>query len=395
MSLPRLLHDLVFDYTLRTVALGALALGATSGTLGAFAVLRKQSLLGDAISHAALPGIVLAFMLTGSKNMFVLVLGAAVAGWLGTLVVMGVTRATRVPDDSALGIVLSVFFGLGLVLLTYVQRNPSAAQAGLTTFLFGQAATLLARDVAVIAALGGVAVLVVLLFWKEFKLLAFDPDFAASIGIPVRLVDVLLTSVLVLAIVIGLQTVGVVLMSAMVVAPAAAARQWTDALGPMVVLSALFGALSGVGGAVTSATTVGLPTGPTIVLVATACVLVSLALAPRRGLVWDAVRRRRHERAVRTDAVLADLYALASHHGDAQHGHSTAVLRAMRAGRSVGVQRSLDRLAAGGLARRTGRDGWALTPIGVDAAREAAARSPDDRDDEDDDAPSSPGASRE
>jgi manganese/zinc/iron transport system permease protein len=140
----------------------------------------------------------------------------------------------------------------------------------------------------------------------------------------------------------------------------------------MVLLSALFGALSGVGGAVASATTTGLPTGPTIVLVATGFVLLSLALAPRRGLLWDAVRRRRHERAVRAEAVLADLYALAAQHGGTAHGHSAAVLQAMRGGHRVGVQRSLDRLAQRGLARRTGRDDWALTPNGVTAAREAA-----------------------
>jgi manganese/zinc/iron transport system permease protein len=302
--LGRLLHDLVFDYTLRTVALGALALGAASGTLGSFAVLRRQSLLGDAISHAALPGIVLAFLLTGARETLPLVVGAAVAGWLATLFISAVVRLTRVSDDSALGIVLSVFFGFGLVLLTYVQKLPSASQAGITTFLFGQAATLLGRDVAVIAALGGVTVLVVLLFWKEFKLLTFDPDFAATIGIPVRLVDVLLTTLLVIAIVIGLQTVGVVLMSALVVAPAAAARQWTDSLGVMVLLSALFGALSGVGGAVASAATVGLPTGPTIVLVASAFVLLSLLLAPRRGLLW-AWRRRRRTELVAPDEVAA------------------------------------------------------------------------------------------
>ncbi len=376
--MAQLLRDLLFDYTLRTVALGALALGATSGALGAFAVLRRQSLVGDAISHAALPGIVLAFMLTGSRTTGVLVLGAAIAGWIGTLVVMAVVRASRVPDDAALGIVLSVFFGFGLVLLTYVQRDPRAAQAGLTTFLFGQAATLLARDVIVIAALGAVALLAVALFWKEFKLLAFDPDFAASLGIPVRLVDVLLTSVLVLAIVIGLQTVGVVLMSALVVAPAAAARQWTDGLGPMVLLSALFGAVSGVGGAVASSTTAGLPTGPTIVLVATGLVVLSLALAPRRGLVWNAVRRRRHERDVRAESVLTDMLALASQHGDPTHAHSAAVLHAMRGGRRRGVARSLDQLADEGLAAQASDGGWALTPAGVTAARDAAARRDDD-----------------
>ncbi|MDQ2669232.1 MAG: metal ABC transporter permease, partial [Gemmatimonadota bacterium] len=264
-----LLRDLFFDYTLRTVALGAASLGAVSGTLGAFAVLRRQSLLGDAISHAALPGIVLAFILTGSKQTFVLVLGAAIAGWLGTLFVLWVVRNSRIPEDSVLGIVLSVFFGLGLVLLTYVQKLPDASQAGLSTFLFGQAATLVTSDVLVIAALGGIAVIVVMLGWKEFKLLAFDREYGVSLGIPMRAVEVLLTTVLVVAIVVGLQTVGVVLMSAMVVAPAVAARQWTDALGRMVLLSAGFGALSGVTGAMASATTTGVPTGPAIVLAAT------------------------------------------------------------------------------------------------------------------------------
>ncbi len=292
MSLLSVLRDLFLDYTLRNVALGALALGVSAGTLGAFAVLRRQSLLGDAVSHAALPGIVLAFIVTGTKETLPLVVGAALAGWLGTLLVSAVVRNTRIPDDSALGLVLSVFFGFGLVLLTYVQRLPDAAQAGLTTFLFGQAATMLARDVVVIASLGGAAVLLVALFWKQFKLVSFDPDFAATIGIRVRLMDVLLTTLLVVAIVIGLQTVGVVLMSALVVAPAAAARQWTDSLSRMVVLSAAFGALSGVGGAVTSAATVGLPTGPTIVLVATVIVAVSLLFAPRRGIVRTWWRRR-------------------------------------------------------------------------------------------------------
>src|SRR5262249_14082957 len=156
--------------------------------------------------------------------------------------------------DAALGLVLSVFFGFGMVLLTLLRHSRDAAQAGLDRFLFGQAATLLEGDVYLMAAFGVPALLAAALLWKEFKLLSFDPDFGASLGFPMRLLDVLLTTLLVIAIVIGLQTVGVVLMSAMIVAPAAAARQWTDRLGVMVVLSALFGALAGVGGAVVSST---------------------------------------------------------------------------------------------------------------------------------------------
>lgn len=291
-----LLYNLLFDYTLRTVAMGAAVLGAVSGALGAFAVLRRQSLLGDAMSHAALPGIALAFLLSGSKAPLVLMIGAAIAGWLGALAMMAIVRSTRVKQDSALGMVLSVFFGFGLVLLTFIQKLPDATQAGLDKFLFGQAATLLASDVITMAAVGGVALLLMLIFWKEFKLLSFDPDFGAILGFRMRLLDVLLTSLLVVAIVIGLQTVGVVLMSAMIVAPAAAARQWTDRLGTMVGLSALFGALSGVAGALVSSGAARLPTGPTIVLIVSAIVLVSLLFAPHRGLVWRRLRELQNRR---------------------------------------------------------------------------------------------------
>lgn len=365
--LPQILHDLLFDYTVRTVALGAGVLGMVSGALGTYAVLRRQSLLGDAISHAALPGIVLAFVLTGSKAPLVLVLGAALAGWIGTLLVMTIVAQTRVPEDSALGIVLSVFFGVGLMLLTFVQQQPDAAQAGLDRFLFGQAATLLESDVAILLGLGSVALLAVLVFWKEFKLLSFDREFGVSLGFPMHLVDVLLTSVLVLAIVIGLQTVGVVLMSAMVVAPAAAARQWTDSLRTMVLVSAAFGALAGVVGAVGSAVTPRLPTGPSIVLTASALVLVSLAVAPRRGLLWHRLQQRRNRRRIRTQAVLHDLLLLAAQHGETGHGHRQEVLETMAFGRG-GVGATLEVLAERGLVRRLEDGSWALTPAGREAA---------------------------
>lgn len=304
--MPQIFHDLLFDYTVRTVALGAGVLGLVSGALGSFAVLRRQSLLGDAISHAALPGIVIAFMLTGSKAPVVLVLGAAIAGWLGTLLVMTIVARTRLPEDSALGIVLSVFFGFGLVLLTFVQQQPDAAQAGLDRFLFGQAATLLASDVVVLVALGGIALAAVFVFWKEFKLLSFDREFGVSLGYRMHVVDILLTSFLVLAIVIGLQTVGVVLMSAMVVAPAVAARQWTDSLRTMVIGAALFGACAGVTGSVASAITPDLPTGPSVVLAASALVLLSMTFAPRRGLVWGWIRHRRNRGRIVDGATVAD-----------------------------------------------------------------------------------------
>lgn len=370
MDLAQLLHDLFFDYTVRTVALGAGVLGIVSGSLGSFAVLRKQSLLGDAMSHAALPGIVLAFILTRSKLPVILLIGAMITAWLGAVTIGIIVRNTRIKNDSGLGLVLSVLFGFGLMLLTFVQRIPDASQAGLDKFLFGQAAALLERDVITMAVLGGLALLLMTLFWKEFKLLSFDADFGASLGFPMRLIDIMLTTLIVIAIVVGLQAVGVVLMSAMIVAPAAAARQWTNRLSLMVLLAALFGALAGTSGALISSTGAGLSTGPVIVLSISVIVLLSLLLAPNRGLVWHWFRRRQNRRRLRVESVLTDLYILASQHEeDPQHPHHVAVLRAMRAGRG-GVRRSLEELAARGWVQEVAPEEWALTPAGVQQARQ-------------------------
>lgn len=351
------------DYTLRTVALGTAILGIVSGALGTFAFLRKQSLLGDAISHAALPGVVIAFLLTESRASLVLILGAAIAGWLATLLILAVVRNTRIKEDSALGVALSIFFGFGLMLLTYTQRISTARQAGLDRFLFGQAATLVERDVITMAIIGLIALIGVAFYWKEFKLVSFDPDYAATLGYPVGALDVGLTTLLVIAVVIGLQAVGVILMSAMVVAPAAAARQWTNNLGLMVVLAAFFGAVSGIGGAIVSGTGAGLSTGPVIVLCISTIVVVSLLFAPRRGMVWAWARERRNRRRLRIETVLADLYRLEMQHPERRGGHSAETLRTMIVGTS-GVNYALDQLAERGLVRNLNGDRWLLTGQG-------------------------------
>jgi manganese/zinc/iron transport system permease protein len=272
------------DPALRTVLIGTAALGFVTGCVGTFAVLRRQSLLGDAVSHAALPGVVLAFLLFG-RSPVVLLVGAAAAGLLAMLLVSGVTRFSRVPFDSALAGALAVFFGAGLMFKSWTQGSGSAS---IDRYLFGQAATLLPRDIWLIAGSGALALGVVALFWKEFKLLTFDREFAAGLGLPVVGLDILLTGLLVLSIVIGLESVGVVLMSALVVAPAAAARQWTDRLGVMTGLAGLFGAAAGAAGSLLShalsAPGRSVPTGPTIVVCATAIVVLSFA--------WRFIRRR-------------------------------------------------------------------------------------------------------
>ena len=288
------LLELLGDYTFQTVALGSALLGIVSGVLGSFAVLRKQSLLGDGVSHAALPGVVLAFLLTGNKNTEVLLLGALFTGLMATVLIVTVVRHSRIKFDSALALVMSVFFGLGMVLLTYSQKVPNANQAGLKRFIYGQASTLLKRDVILMAVCGSILMLLVVLFWKEFKLLSFDPEFAQTLGFKTSRLNLLLSLLIVVTIIIGLQTVGVVLMSAMLIAPAVAARQWSNRLCIMVLLAASFGAVSGIAGTLLSSAVPGLPTGPVIVVCITIIAIFSLLFAPGRGIIHRMYQRRRN-----------------------------------------------------------------------------------------------------
>lgn len=279
------LVSILNDYTFQVVAFGSAILGVVSGVIGCFTVLRKQSLIGDGISHAALPGVVMAFLLIGSKNTEVLLFGAFISGLLAMLFIVGIVRHTRIKFDSALALVLSVFFGLGLVLLTYAQKLPNSNQAGLTRFIYGQASTILQRDVVLMSICGVVLLVLVALFWKEFKLFSFDADFSHSLGFAPKKLNLLLSIMTVLTIIIGLQTVGAILMSAMLIAPAVAARQWTNRLWVMVLLSAVFGAISGVAGTAASSLVSKLPTGPSIVICVSIIVLFSVLFAPGRGIL--------------------------------------------------------------------------------------------------------------
>jgi manganese/zinc/iron transport system permease protein len=290
--------DWLSDYTLRTIGLGAALLGAVGGMLGSFAVLRRQALLGDVVSHAALPGIVAAFWLSGSRAPLVLVIGAALSGLLAAVLAEGLSRRSRLPTDTTYALLLAAFFGLGMLLLSLVQRSGVAGQAGLSSFLFGQAAAIVNADLQLIALVGLLLLGLLLVFWKEFTLLSFDPQYALSRGYPLKRLELLLNGMLVTAVVIGLQLVGVVLMSALLTAPAVAARQWSGSLAGMTLRAGLFGAAAGLGGAWLSTVNSGLATGPLIVVLLSAIVAVSLIAAPQRGLLVRVLRRRAAGREV-------------------------------------------------------------------------------------------------
>lgn len=301
-------------------------LGAVCGMLGSFAVLRKQSLLGDAISHAALPGIAIAFLITGAKDSNTLLLGALVSGLLGAFWIKSIITKTHLKSDTALGLILSLFFGFGMLLLTFIQKQPNANQAGLDKYLFGQAATLLEKDVWFMVVVTSICTVVLLLFWKEFKLLLFDADYTKTLGFNTKLIEGLITSFIVVAIILGLQTVGVVLMSAMLLAPAAAARQWTNSLSVMVVLAAVFGAFSGVVGTGISANYPNLSTGPVIVLVASVVVLISFIFSPGRGLLFKEIRFRKNRNDLKLHKTLSFMYDIAKTHDDISHPHTIKIL---------------------------------------------------------------------
>ncbi|MAR71987.1 MULTISPECIES: metal ABC transporter permease [unclassified Halomonas] len=363
------LNALLGDYTLQNVVMGAAMLGLVSGVLGCFAVLRKQSLLGDTLSHAALPGVCLGFIIAGGREMGSILAGALFTGSLAALVMLLLTRMSRLKTDAALGISLSVFFAIGVVLLTYIQGTGNASQGGLDAFLFGQAAATLRSDLWIMAGVSGVALVLVGGLWKEFKLVSFDAEFAATQGLPVTLLEALMTVMIALAVVVGLQMVGVVLMAAMVIAPAVAARQWANKLESMVMLSALFGIVGGVTGALISALGPGLATGPLIILSLSSVVLVSLLFAPHRGFVWEILKLQRDRRQLRHQRVLTTLYQLASHHADR---HYRSEKRMVDAYLGTDSRRALERLTARGLITQQtppshepgDHKRWVLTPEG-------------------------------
>jgi manganese/zinc/iron transport system permease protein len=356
--------SLVFsDYTLRTITLGTAILGAVTGMLGSFAVLRKQSLLGDAISHAALPGIALAFLITGAKDSNTLLIGALVSGLIGTFWIRGIISKTHLKSDTALGLILSLFFGFGILLLTFIQKQPNANQAGLDKYLFGQAATLLESDVWLMAIVTAICLFVLLLFWKEFKLLLFDEDYTKTLGFNTKFIDILITTFIVLAIVLGLQTVGVVLMSAMLLAPAAAARQWTNSLSKMVFLAAIFGAFSGVFGTAISASQNNLSTGPVIVLVASVFVIFSFIFSPSRGLLFRQIRFISNRRDLEFQKTLSFMYHIAETHDDISHPHTIKILNNFQGFTRKTLQKLVDK-------NYVTLDGvmWSLTQKGFDTA---------------------------
>jgi manganese/zinc/iron transport system permease protein len=318
------------DPNIRYVALGSVLLSAISAMVGTFTFLDKKSLMGDAIAHAILPGICLGFLISGTKNPWFLIAGAFVTGWLSIYAIEQITSKTRIKEDTAIGLILSVFFGIGVLMLTAIQKSGNAAQSGLDQFIFGKAAAMVGQDLLVFSVVAVFLLLSVWLLFKEFTLIAFDKDFAAAIGMNVRKIRMILTSLVVLAVVIGIQAVGVVLMAAMLITPAAAARFWTDKIKIMIMLASLFGAISGLSGAYISWLAPAMPTGPWIVVVISSIAILSFFIAPRRGIIARLWKQKMNRRTINEENLLKALYQLGEEEKDFFHGRTAAEIQLKR-----------------------------------------------------------------
>ncbi len=358
------------DANTRVVLLGVMLLGLASGVVGSFAVLRRRALVGDAVAHAALPGVCIAFMIIGDRNFIAFLIGALISGILAVVCITLLRRYTRVREDASIAVILTAFFGLGIALSRHIQQggqySGAGSRAGLDGFLLGKAASMVRQDVLAIALVALVVLLTVWVLYKELKLLCFDRAFAASLGRPVIGLDLLLMLLICLCTVIGLPAVGVVLMVSLLIVPGAAARFWTNRLSTMLVLGAAFGAFAGVLGAGVSAVAPRLSAGPLIALAAAAVFALSALLAPQSGFVWNSVRRRRLRSTTLVQNYLRALLEL-----DEQRAagvHSNAQLALKRAWSRVQLAR------AGRIASHAGwvavsDAGATLTPAGQ---REAA-----------------------
>lgn len=370
---------LLRDYNTRLVVVCTMLLGCACGLMGGFLLLRKRSLMGDTLSHATLPGVGLAFMLAvmlggDGKSLPVLLTGATITGVIGCMTVLFIRNHTRIKDDAAMGIVLSVFFGAGVVVLGFIQTMPQGSAAGLESFIYGKTASMVRSDFDLLMIVTGVVLVLSVLLFKEFRLLCFDEAYASAQGWPVKFLDVLLLGLVTAVTVAGLQAVGLILIIAFLITPAAAARFWTERLDSMLLLSAVIGGLSGWLGASISALAPRMPAGALIVLVAACGFLLSMLVGVERGVLVRWLRQHRLKRRIGRQHLLRALYEIleADESASAQIAIRSVPFRQVRGRRTWSdhqLRRTIHQAYQDGLLEpRTNDDAILLTEAGLDAA---------------------------
>ncbi|MCZ8149465.1 MAG: metal ABC transporter permease, partial [Roseomonas sp.] len=370
----------MISYNTLVVLSGCALLGVAAGTVGTFALLRGRALVADAVGHAALPGVAVAALVVAvmggdPRALPPLLAGAAIAGLLGVLAVQALTRTRRIREDAAIAIVLSSFYAAGVALMSWLQTLPGAAQAGLSKFILGQAAAMRAEDALIGAAVAAISLVLVLVAFQRLRAVALDIDFARVQGLRTDRTDLLLLGLIVLVCVSGLQAVGLILVVALLVLPAATARLLTHRLPRMLTIAAVTGAISGAVGAYLSALRPDVPTGAAVVLVAAAFFTLALLLAPERGLLARGAMLLRRRAATDSEHFLRAAWEAqeAAGAGPGTAGDRWAPIAAVAAARGwrlAKARRLALWLSLRGLVARA-EDHVHLTPRGATAARRA------------------------
>lgn len=361
------------DPAVRLAVLGSMFLGIGCGLLGSFIVVRKLALVGDTLSHAVLPGVALGFLWNATKDPVAIFIGATIAGLFGTVVVSWIRQTTPIKEDSALGMVLAGFYGFGILLISMIQRMETSAKSGLDQYLFGQAAALAREDVILMGAVTALAIVVILLFYKEMLITSFDFGFARAIGLPAQWIHHMIMLLLAFAVVVSLQAVGVVLVSAMLITPAASAYLLTDRMHRMLVFAAVFGMLAGIIGCFLSFLGTNLPTGPFMVLAASLLFAIAFLAGPRYGVIPRWLLHRSRSRRIQVENRLKAVYHVLEAGGFKEEGISLGALAARRNVSVPVVEQEVQSLVKRNLATvqraeeapRLVEDSWIyLTPAG-------------------------------
>ncbi|MCH2046157.1 MAG: metal ABC transporter permease [Saprospiraceae bacterium] len=352
-----------FNPIILNVVIGATILAITSSIVGVFAFLQKKTLVGDAISHAILPGVCLAFMLTNSKNPIYLFAGAFASGWFGSFLIEFISSKSRIKKDSSISIILSLFFGIGMTLLSYIQNHDYSDKSGLNHYLFGSITSITTSDIYLFTSVSLITLFVIYFLFKEFRLVSFDPEFSNSIGINIKVINRVLTSLTVVAIVLGIKAAGVVLMAGMIITPAAIARFWTNKLIIMLnvaVIVAMFSCFFGSYLSYISPT----PTGPWIVIVMSFIAILSFFFAPKKGIVFRKIKQIQFRNKIIEENILKALYQIGEKANNFNMSLSIEDILIRRSFLLIELKSGLRRLTSQGYLEKNDQ-GYAFSPMGL------------------------------
>ena len=359
---------LLKDHNVFVVVVGTVLLGICCACIGTFTFLRKRSLISDAVAHSVLPGICMSFILLQEKNPWFILIGAFISGWLSILTLNYLVNNTKLKSDTATGLVLSFFFGLGILLLSYIQNSGNASQAGLKEYLVGKGASMTSSDLNLFVIVTIISISIILIFFKAFKLISFNRDYARSIGLNVTFYEVILSSLTVLAITVGVQAVGVVLMAALLTTPATTARLWTNNLSKLMVFAVLICASAAYIGSYISYSNNAMPTGPWIVIILSFLTLLSIIFSPSRGILAKLKRSKNNKQKILTENILKAFYYLGEEKEDYKQARTQEDIQNNRSFIPKNLSNGLTILAKRTHLVRVNNN-WTITDKGLEEAK--------------------------